>query len=169
MIFLIKSCKIKNKTMKQLNIKLVKQKGNKNCWAACLSMALQVFDIQKTEKDICSLFGEYNGMSLDILHHELPTQFPDLHSIYQSELDSQNPNPILSFDQIKGYIDKNQPILIGVYQYNGLLAHALLIYGYDENNNNVILADPWIGQEVIMDYKNLTQHVFWVETLIITQ
>ncbi|MCU0439069.1 MAG: C39 family peptidase [Raineya sp.] len=155
--------------MKQLNIKLVKQKGNKNCWAACLSMALQVFDIQKTEKELCNLFGEDNGMSLDDLHIQLPKQFPDLHSTYQSELDAQNPNPILSFEQIKECIDNGLPILIGVYQYNGLLAHALLIYGYDESNNNVILADPWTGQEVIMDYKNLTQNVFWVETLIITQ
>jgi ABC-type bacteriocin/lantibiotic exporter with double-glycine peptidase domain len=152
--------------MKKINITLLKQIGINNCWAASLSMALQVFNIFKTESELDAMFGAYDqGINLDQINEQFPELFPDLSTVYKSEIFTGQ-NPILTFQEIINEIDKDNPILIGVNDFNGHLAHALLIFGYNETGQLVFIADPWTGKEVEYRYADVLKFI-WTETLII--
>jgi ABC-type bacteriocin/lantibiotic exporter with double-glycine peptidase domain len=153
--------------MKQLKIRLLKQAGINNCWAASLSMALQVFGIEETESELDQKFkANQQGLNLDQVWKDFPKQFPNIQCDFRSEIFT-GVSPILSFDEIKTSIDNQAPILIGVNNYDGHKAHALLIFGYDESNKKVLIADPWKGNSKSVDYPELKK-LIWTETLILS-
>jgi uncharacterized protein YvpB len=147
--------------MKTLKVNLIKQKGRNNCWAACLSMALDILGLRRTEGELAKNYPA--GLSLD----EVCTNFSSLFkgTDYRSPLCEKDPK--IDFDTIKKFIDEGKPILIGMQNYNGHLAHTLLIYGYDPNTNKIAIADPWTGKSITISYLSLTE-MDWVETLILS-
>jgi len=132
--------------MKKLPISLLQQNHPNNCWATALAMALEPLHINKSEQDLDILFGaSQQGLNLDEVHQALSRNFPGLKSILRSKIFTGT-NPVLSLQEIKDYIDAGQPILIGVQNFtsqNSIThnAHALLIYGYNDNGG-VLIADP---------------------------
>lgn len=152
--------------MKKLNLKLLKQIGLNNCWAACLSMALQVFGIKESEGELDKKFkGKNKGMNLDEIKNQFQNVFPNMDTDYRSEIFT-GVSPILRFKEIKKSIDNGNPVMIGVNEFNGLRAHALLIFGYNEKKQTVLIADPWTGDIIEFTYGDLNK-LNWSETLII--
>ena len=150
-------------------IKLLKQQGVNNCWAAALSMALQVFKIEETEKALDKKFnGNNKGLNLDEVSLLFPSLYPSLSTDYSHLFFTPDKSPVLSFSTIKASIDNSSPIIIGVNNFEGHRAHALLIYDYNESESEkaVIIADPWTGKAKTFSYKDLS-NLFWSESLII--
>jgi ABC-type bacteriocin/lantibiotic exporter with double-glycine peptidase domain len=150
--------------MKKLIFEIKKQKNRNNCWAACLSMALDVFSIKKSENELAK--NQADGLSLDEVNTNLSSIFKNnkIETTYRSELCGINPK--LKFNEITEFIDAGKPILIGVYNYNGLKAHTLLIYGYDSSSETIAIADPWEGKGIIKKYSEIIDGE-GAETLII--
>jgi len=154
-------------TSKNIEIKLLQQEGVNNCWAAALSMALQVFEIEETEKALDIKFkGNNSGLNLDEVNALFPTFYPILSTDYSHLFLTPGKSPVLSFSKIKASVDNGNPIIIGVNDFEGHLAHALLIYDYDESEKAVIIADPWTGKAKTFSYEALS-NLFWSESLII--
>lgn len=158
--------------MKKLDIKPIKQQGNDNCWAACLSMALGTFGVHKTEKELVAMFGDGGrGADWNQINDELSGKIPNLESDFRNEAYTGKPGD-LTFDEIKDAIDKGRPIMVGVYDFHGLQAHAILIFGYDDQNQTVLIADPYQLDyqpklESIRSYKLEELKGHWAESLII--
>jgi len=153
----------------RINIKLLKQQGVNNCWAAVLSMALQAFDIEETEKALDVKFkANGKGLNLFDLNDLFPTLYPTLSTDFSHVLFTENKSPKLSFSTIKSSIDNNSPIIIGVNEFEGHQAHALLIYDYDEAEKSVVIADPWTGKAKTFSYEDLS-NLYWSESLIISK
>ncbi len=159
----------------KLKITLQKQVGPNNCWAAVLSMALEVFGIKKTEAELDQMYNANGrGLNLDEVNERIPDFFPSLTTDYRSEIFT-GVSEKLTFQEIQTAINNTRPILIGVNNYQQHKAHALLIYGYDTTNSMVIIADPWTGKEVQVSYQELASwsgntnqsKPTWTETLIL--
>lgn len=165
--------------VKQLPIQVQTQINPKSCWAACLSMLLSKYGINKTQQDLIGSFTDgANGLDLGAMHSEWGNQ------TFKGNLTSNllrefgNPKKAhISFGDIKQSIDAGNPILIGV-QNNEYKAHALIITGYDETTNNVYLIDPYVqGTVKTVAYADLAgtgidlllgKKFLWVETLKFT-
>lgn len=152
--------------MVQLKIKLLKQNHPNNCWAASLSMALQVFGINESEQELDKKFeGNSTGLNLDIVNAKFSQLFTNLDTDFRSEIFT-GVSSELTFQEIKREIDSGNPILIGVNDFEGHSAHALLVIGYDEQNSTVLIADPWTGNSKAYKYSDM-KSLNWSETLII--
>ncbi|WP_299222748.1 papain-like cysteine protease family protein [uncultured Aquimarina sp.] len=152
----------KRKKTSVLNIIPEEQKGMNNCWAAALSMALQSYGVYMSEKKLDEMF-EANSQGLDLftLQPQISSHFLHIHTEYRSLIFGNDPK--LTFAELQGQIDGNQPILIGTQNYSGFAAHALLIIGYT-SDDTVLIIDPWVGAMKEMKYEELGN--YWVETIV---
>ncbi|SEK33523.1 Peptidase_C39 like family protein [Aquimarina amphilecti] len=152
----------KKKVTNVLSITPEEQIGSNNCWAAALSMALQSYGTYKSEKILDEMFEANNqGLDLFTLHPQISTHFSYINSEYRSLISGNDPK--LSFNEIQGQIDSSRPILIGTQNYNGFMAHALLITGYTDDNT-VLIIDPWVGALKEIELQELEN--YWVETIV---
>ncbi|MBQ4802474.1 C39 family peptidase [Aquimarina sp. MMG015] len=152
----------KKKSTSVLHIIPEEQIGSNNCWAAALSMALQSYGTFKSEKELDQMFEANNqGLDLFTLHPQISTHFSYINSEYRSLISGNDPK--LTFSEIKGHIDSSRPILIGTQNYNGFMAHALLITGY-KDDNTVLVIDPWVGVLKEITLEELEN--YWVETIV---
>lgn len=152
--------------MKKLQIFAIKQNHPNNCWAACLSMAVNYLkDKDKfSEKELDDKFkGEEKGLQLFDVNNLWSDAKLGLNCEYFQSQEMQEALPAgevldITFDFIKKNIDLERPIILGV---NG---HALIIIGY-EQNEKIILCNPWTGKEETWDFKKLKKE--FLEILII--
>ncbi|WP_299253807.1 papain-like cysteine protease family protein [uncultured Aquimarina sp.] len=152
----------KRKKTSVLDILPEQQIGSNNCWAAALSMALQSYRLHMPEKKLDEMF-EANSQGLDLftLQPQISKHFSYIDTEYRSLIFGNDPK--LTFKELQGRIDRDQPILIGTQNYNNFAAHALLIIGYTDDDT-VLIIDPWVGAMKEIEYEELGN--YWVETIV---
>ena len=158
--------------MKELKVNPLKQSGLKNCWAACLSMALEIKGYAWSESQLVNKFNEKQGLDLFSMNSNWPkgSPFSNIKPLYLSDVVGKK--PVLDFQEIVQFIDDKHPIIIGVQDYSPgtnystLKAHALLITGYSQDKQVVVINDPYLGAAIELTYSQLTQ-LTWVETIIL--
>nr|HCQ15937.1 hypothetical protein [Cryomorphaceae bacterium] len=76
------------------------------------------------------LSAKGNSIYLDQLHREISSDLPSLKPLYFSEVLNQK-TAILSFNDVRRYINYDCAVFAGVIRLSEGPAHTLLIHGYD--------------------------------------
>ncbi|MEM7725857.1 MAG: papain-like cysteine protease family protein [Cyanobacteria bacterium P01_A01_bin.45] len=143
-----------------VNFPEIIQEQSEWCWAACIQMVLKYVDNSDstTQCKIVSqglgISGCCNNLSSSICNK--PLQVPKVKEEWEKNGFSSIYNEFaIQFPTVVNEINQGRPIEIG-WKYNGPGGHALLIVGYDKNNEKLFVNDPRLdGYRGYVDYSEV--------------
>lgn len=143
-----------------LSIQLIPQEQREWCWAACLHMVMKFVDSSDTATQ-CTLASNAFGVAgcctnpnSPICNKPLPV--PNVVAEWSRyTFQSVFNNYAIEFTTIVNEINGNRPIEVGL-KWQGPGGHAILIIGYDESTQKVLICNPQgDGYRGYIDYAEL--------------
>jgi hypothetical protein len=156
---------------KELNMSLHRQHTALWCWGAAIAMVVQF--TQRFHVEDCEVLAEYDmrlgGRGLCCVgasECQRGGGVSEMGSIMGNifEIHGRVEDGALSYDDIVEAIDDDKPIIAIVSFDSSPVAHAIVIAGYRDDNQVVVL-DPMLGRRVV-DYDSLSEN--WDGSMVIT-
>lgn len=140
-----------------------KQRDSKWCWAACIQMVLNYYNVPiSQEKIVTRCFGQLINKGANSA-----TMFKALNG-WQIDVSGNavqvNSNNIpTSEKEISAFLNRKKPLIVGLYNGSGNMGHAYILFGiYHAQSSNsagetifvphsVLLIDPWPGNPTLKD------------------
>lgn len=151
--------------MKQTNppVTHVQQEGDNQCWVACMKMML---DQKRVKADSPKVNGDvvlinYEAINSRVMHSKADS--PLRGEFFETAFHSfgtaiETTSTPASWDTIKDNIDRETPMMMGVYWSQGG-GHVMVISGYEESNGQrwVWLNDPATDSGAKVHYDRLAR------------
>jgi len=127
-----------------LDVPYEKYAGTNWCLPASGAMVLHYYKENITQQQIAKVVIGQNGLG------NISKMVK-----YAKELGFESKYWSLTLEEIKNALVKNIPIIaIQDYSLSNSLAHARVVIGYDDINQEIITNDPTIGKDYKMSYSN---------------
>lgn len=143
------------------DFKLISQKKENWCWAACGAMIANYFNTKPGNNSLIHFVRdglEDNSCSLDnnICDKTLPAKkIKRLYSNFNIHCKERKPSNINNFNSVKSFLEKNKSPIVGGVRIMGRTNHLILIvgYGYCSNKKYLLVFDP-NGSKLYTKYEN---------------
>jgi hypothetical protein len=139
-----------------------KQQNTKWCWAACVQMVLNYYNVFITQQKIVNnCFGKVVNRAADdkVMFKALNGWNTDVAGTMVKVSSNAYPATI---KEISSFLKSQRPLIVGLSQGAGNVGHAYVLIGmyYRKNTDNpeekpysLILVDPWPGNPSIVDMR----------------